>query len=183
MKKFISGIIVGVLLFAGVTAFADSSSLIGQKVQGLFLIEKGGAKVADAVIINGSAYAPVRAVAEATGASLKVEGKKIIMGDTTTASVSASSSVVSGSIDELKTSRQNIVEAISKKESHIAEFKKSQVDMWDVLISENPNSTTIPQWEGAKKESEKILNQLRAELATLQQQLADVDAKIAGLQK
>lgn len=32
MKKFISGVIVGALLFSGVTVFADSASLIGQKV-------------------------------------------------------------------------------------------------------------------------------------------------------
>ncbi|KUP22424.1 hypothetical protein [Paenibacillus sp. DMB5] len=89
MKKFVSGIIVGVLLFAGVTAFANSSSLIGQKVQGLFSIEKGGSKIADAVIINGSAYAPVRAVAEAVGTNLAVEGKKIIMSDNQPAATSS----------------------------------------------------------------------------------------------
>lgn len=44
MKKFVSGLIVGVLLFAGASAFADSSSLIGQKVQGLFSIEKNGTR-------------------------------------------------------------------------------------------------------------------------------------------
>lgn len=44
MKKFVSGIVVGVFLFAGVSAFAAPSSLIGQKVQGLFSIEQGGKK-------------------------------------------------------------------------------------------------------------------------------------------
>lgn len=81
MKRFISGIIVGALLFGGASVFADSVGLIGQKVQGLFVIEKGGKKIADAVIIKGSAYAPVKAVADAAGANLTVEGKKIIMSD------------------------------------------------------------------------------------------------------
>lgn len=81
MKKFLSGMIAGLFLFAGATVFADSSSLIGQKVQGLFVIEKSGVKVSDAVVINGTAYAPVRAVSEATGVTLQVEGKKIIMGN------------------------------------------------------------------------------------------------------
>lgn len=40
-EKFISGVIVGALLFGGATVFADSVGLIGQKVQGLFAIEKG----------------------------------------------------------------------------------------------------------------------------------------------
>lgn len=83
MKKFVSGIIVGVLMFAGTVVFADSVGLIGKKVTGIFTIEQDGKKVADAVIIDGSAYAPVRAVAEASGTKLLVEGKKIIMGDET----------------------------------------------------------------------------------------------------
>lgn len=55
LNKFISGFITGALLFGGVSAFAASSGLIGQKVQGLFTIEKAGVKVADAVVIKGSA--------------------------------------------------------------------------------------------------------------------------------
>lgn len=78
MKKFVTGLIVGVLLFTSVSVFAAPTSLIGQKVQGLFSIEKNGTKIADAVIINGSTYAPVRALAEVTGTNLNVEGKKLL---------------------------------------------------------------------------------------------------------
>ncbi|KWX73879.1 hypothetical protein [Paenibacillus jilunlii] len=178
MKKFISGFVVGALLFGGVSAFA-ASSLIGQKVQGLFTIEKGGTKVAEAVIINGSAYAPVRAVAEATGASLTVEGKKIIMSSENEKVPTAASNTKT--LAELQAERNKIAEQVEKKTAIVSEFKKTQVDNWDVLISENPNSTTIPQWENTKKESEKMLEQLKTELATLQQQLNDLDAQIAAL--
>lgn len=67
LKKFISGVIVGVLLLTSVSAFADSASLIGQKVQGLFSVEKNGVKITDAVIIKGTAYAPVRSISEVMG--------------------------------------------------------------------------------------------------------------------
>ncbi|OMD19219.1 hypothetical protein BJP48_11975 [Paenibacillus odorifer] len=79
MKKVITGAIAGALLLTSVSVFADSASLVGKKVQGLFTVEQNGTKIADAVIIDGVAYAPVRAVSQAAGVQLTVEGKKIIM--------------------------------------------------------------------------------------------------------
>ncbi|OMD92709.1 MULTISPECIES: hypothetical protein [Paenibacillus] len=79
MKKIITGAIAGALLLTSVSVFADSASLVGKKVQGLFTVEQNGTKIADAVIIDGVAYAPVRAVSQAAGVQLTVEGKKIIM--------------------------------------------------------------------------------------------------------
>ncbi|OMF30973.1 hypothetical protein [Paenibacillus sp. FSL H8-0259] len=183
MKRFISGFVAGAILFGGVSAFA-ASGLIGQKVQGLFVIEKAGVKVADAIIINGLAYAPVRAVAAATGAGLTVEGKKIIMEDKITEETPVQT-VTTGldNISDLQTERKKVGEQVEKKIAIISDFKKTQVDIWDVLISENPNSTTIPQWENTKKEREAMLDQLKAELETLQQLLTDIDARIAALQK
>lgn len=80
MKKFVAGVIVGALLFGAIPVFADSISLIGAKVTGVFAVEKNGKKIADAAVINGSTYVPVRVMAEATGTPLNVEGKKITLG-------------------------------------------------------------------------------------------------------
>ncbi|MFF2910019.1 hypothetical protein [Paenibacillus sp. NPDC057934] len=183
MKKFISGIIVGVLLFVGVTAFADSSSLIGQKVQGLFLIEKGGAKVADAVIIKGLAYAPVRAVAEATGASLTVEGKKIIMEDKPTTSVSEPASVDSGSIDELKASREKLVDAIKQKEFNIKDLENT-IGIYESMAKEMENNGDLgKRASDSAGEYKKLVEQRKAELVDLKKQLADIESKIAEVQK
>lgn len=181
MKKFVSGVIVGVLLFASASVFADSTSLIGQKVQGLFAVEKNGAKVADAVVINGTAYAPVRAVADAAGTKLTVEGKKIIMSGTDAASTKENStSVGKPSETDLQAERTKLAADIEKKKAVITDFKSSQVDIWDTLIAENPNSTTIPKWQGTKKESETMLKQMEAELGEMQARLAAIDAQLAG---
>lgn len=139
MKKFVSGIVVGVFLFAGVSAFAAPSSLIGQKVQGLFSIEQGGKKVSDAVIINGTAYAPVRAVAEALSTNLTVEGKKIIVEDKTKTPVSAPSSVDSGSIDKLKASREKLVDAIKQKEFNIIDLENT-IGIYESMAKEMENN-------------------------------------------
>ena len=85
MKKFIAGILVGGLLFGVVPVFADGvKSLMGAKVTGIYNVEQGGKKIADGAVINGSAYVPVRAVANATGTPLTVKGKTIILDEQTT---------------------------------------------------------------------------------------------------
>lgn len=81
MKKFILGIFVGALLFGAVPAFAESTiDLMRAKITGVFEIERSdGSKIADAPVINGSAYVPIRALTDATGIPLTVKGKKIIL--------------------------------------------------------------------------------------------------------
>lgn len=79
MKKRILGVVVTALLLGSSIGYAASSSLIGAKVTGIFTIEQDGNKIADAVVINGSTYAPVRAISEATNTELKVEGKTIMV--------------------------------------------------------------------------------------------------------
>lgn len=86
MKKKIVGIAVAALLFGSSIGYAANSSVIGAKVTGLFTLQyPDKTKIADAVIINGSAYVPVRKMAEATGTELTVEGKTITLGDKTSA--------------------------------------------------------------------------------------------------
>jgi hypothetical protein len=161
LKKFVSGVIVGVLLFAGASVFADSASLIGKKVQGLYTIEKSGKKVADAIIIDGSAYAPVRAVAEATGAGLSVEGKKIIMSDNDVPQ-SVQISALQNKIATLEYNVNSAKDIINGYESMINMVLKS------------------PGYD-AEKDAEK-LNGLEAKIAEQQQIIDKSNVEIAALQ-
>ncbi|OMD21165.1 hypothetical protein [Paenibacillus odorifer] len=168
MKKFISGVIVGALLFSGVTVFADSASLIGQKVQGLFTIEKNGKKVDDAIIINGTAYAPVRSVAEASGAKLTVEGKKIIMEDVVTPTVKTSA--------ELQADRAKIAAEITKIETNITDLETNVIPMFEAQAKEMSTNGAIA--ETAKKTADEYKNVVlkqRTELLGLKTQLAEID--------
>lgn len=180
MKKFISGIIVGVLLFTGASAFADSVSLIGQKVQGLFTVEKSGAKIADAVIINGTAYAPVRAVSEATGATLIVEGKKIILGT----EQEAVNKVSSSNLDSLKNQKDLLLYEISKRESGIKGTEQETIPFHEQMAKELANNGSLgKQHQDAVDRYKKEVEQMKNELVELKQQLADLDVQIAALEK
>jgi len=80
MKKFIAGLIVGVLIFACGTVFADSiKSLVGSKVDGAFEVYYQGKNLGEAPAINNSTYLPVRKITEVVGMQVKVEGKRIYL--------------------------------------------------------------------------------------------------------
>ncbi|MEK4141156.1 hypothetical protein NST48_09390 [Paenibacillus sp. FSL M7-0547] len=179
MKKFISGVIVGALMFAGASVFADSSSLIGKKVQGLFSIEQSGSKIADAVIIDGSAYAPIRAVAEATGSTLKVEGKKIVMGDTPTTSSTSVKTLAT-----LQAERVKVVSEIEQKSTNIERLKTEEIPRYETFAKEmESNKTMSAKMKAVADEYRQTITQTEIEVVNLQKQLADIDAQIATLGK
>lgn len=177
MKKFVSGMIVGIMLFAGASAFAASPSLIGQKVQGLFTIERNGSKIADAVIINGSAYAPVRSVVEATGAGLSVEGKKIIM---STENVITQNSA---KLQELQVQRELTLKRIQGAQGGINLYDTDIIPRAEEY-AKNAVGTDMEQYYAKwladrKAEREKHVT----DLALFNEELNKLDAQIAELQK
>jgi len=180
LKIKISGVIIGVLLIGGASAFAASNNLVGQKVQGLFSIEKNGAKIADAVIINGSAYAPVRSVAEATGAGLTVEGKKIIMSDDGKTTITPKSSLLLN----LNSERDQVIREIAKREAGIQNIETDVIPTHEQLAKELANNGTLGKQQLELVESlKKQIGDMKAELVTLNHKLAEIDAKITALLK
>lgn len=180
LKKFISGVIVGVLLFASASAFADSVGIFGKKVTGIYTIMQDGKKVAEAGIINGSAYAPVRAVSDAVGASLTVEGRTIVIESGSTA---ASSDEVAIQINGLKFKRTLLLKDVQAAESGVKMYETTYIPNaqknYDGAFDELSKSAAEKALEARKAEYE----QRKAELADLQQQLIELDAQITALQK
>ncbi|MEK4488359.1 hypothetical protein NYE44_01730 [Paenibacillus sp. FSL L8-0493] len=167
MKKLISGAIAGALLLTSVSVFADSASLVGKKVQGLFTVEQNGAKIADAVIIDGVAYAPVRAVSQAAGVELKVEGKKIIMSESTevtptnvpTPTPSATASTNRPAISE-EQAKENKIRSLEIKLATLS----GSIAMAEAQLKDKPDNAELQQ---------KVID-LKAEYATLEAQLAEL---------
>lgn len=79
MKKKVIAIVATALLLGSSIGFAAGTTLLGAKVTGIYTIEQNGKKIADAAIINGSAYVPVRTMSEASGTELTVKGRTIIL--------------------------------------------------------------------------------------------------------
>lgn len=135
MKKIITGFLLGAMIFGSVPAFAASiKNLIGAKVTGIYTVEQNGKRIADGVIINGSAYVPVRSMAVATGTELTVEGKTIILGEPEGNALSDEalkwtnkSQKIKGDVSSWRILIEAENEAIKTLESKIAE-EKAAVD-------------------------------------------------------
>lgn len=126
MKKKIVGIVAAALLLGGSIGFAASSSLIGAKVSGMYTIKQDGKKIADAIVVNNSAYVPVRTMSEATGAGLTVEGKTIILESKETEKATLKASIAAVKLRErlagAESSVQVLKEAIQLAETTAADL-------------------------------------------------------------
>ncbi|MBP1999763.1 hypothetical protein J2Z69_000782 [Paenibacillus shirakamiensis] len=82
MKKWVyllSGVLIGAIVATSGDAFAAQvKSLIGQKVSGELKVVVNGKELAsNGAVINGVTNAPIRALSDALGANLQLEGKVI----------------------------------------------------------------------------------------------------------
>lgn len=90
MKRWgylLSGILIGVVVAtAGSAAAAQVKSLIGQKVSAELTVVVNGKELPNkGAVINGTTNAPVRALVDAVGGNLALEGKVITITTTTPA--------------------------------------------------------------------------------------------------
>lgn len=164
MKKFITGIVVGALLFGAVPAFANSvKSLIGTKVTGIYTVEQDGKKLTDGVVINGSAYVPVRAIAEATGTGLTVEGKTIILEGK---SKMPQQTVINN------TKKDRLIEDLKSREAHAARYKEV-IKQTEDEIAETQDKAKIEGLEAYKKDIQERLLNVEKAIAEIKTELGE----------
>jgi hypothetical protein len=78
VKKAVAGFLAGVVFMIGAQAFGDSVSKIGKKIQTEYSVTIDGQKLTvPAIAVDGTSYAPVRAMGDATGYDVSVSGKSI----------------------------------------------------------------------------------------------------------
>lgn len=164
----ISGLVVGALIFGGVPTFAAVKSIIGAKVTGVYSIEQNGKKIADAAVINGSTYAPVRAIAEATGTSLTVEGKRIVLDVNEGSSVPLEGDALTPEELELTNQIQKLRRDVLTNQQFI-ESENETIKMYEDKIAE----------ENSRTEKEPIrFEGLNANIAKSKESIAEYQAKI-----
>lgn len=162
MKKWASllgAFILGIIVASSAgTVEAKVQSLIGQKVTGELIVVVNGKELSDkGAVINGRTNAPVRAIADALNADLKLEGEKInITTDSFNNVNSKDETIVSTnkyigrskeSLQKLKVSTQNESLLLMEKEraalieeiKHLQEFGESPslIKKQEVLVEYN----------------------------------------------
>jgi hypothetical protein len=79
MRKYLIGFIAGILLASVAPAYGAVSSLIGKSVQGEYTVKVDGAILSKkSVSIDGTTYAPLRAIGEATGYDVDFVNNEVV---------------------------------------------------------------------------------------------------------
>ncbi|MNM39096.1 hypothetical protein D3C81_498650 [compost metagenome] len=169
MKKFVSGVIVGALLFGGVTAFADDvKSLVGLKVQAETTIAMGD-QTLTGIIVDGKTYAPVRAIGESAGYSVTIDGKKV--------NLKAGEKLSS---EELKQKqKQARIDGLNKG---IAAGKE-RVKQYESYVAQAKDKLDKATTDTDKKEAQADLDMCTNQLQQEKEALAQAESQLAELEK
>lgn len=170
----ISGVLVGALIFGGATSFAAGVNPFAKsRITGVFSVFKSdGSKIADAPVIDGAAYVPVRVMSNAAGIDLKVEGKSIIMGE---AISSSSDGQIIGENDALSPEKLELANSISRHQRDILSWKglieveNETIKMYESKIAEENSRTEKVQSR---------IDGLNANIAKSKERIAEYQAKI-----
>ncbi|WP_143536154.1 hypothetical protein [Saccharibacillus sp. O23] len=110
-NKTAIGLTAGLLLFGG-TAAAASSSLVGHKVSAVIGVERHGKPVAEAIVVQGRSYVPVRSLEEAAGVTYAMQDNGKI-------GLSDSSSSIEGQLTKQKSELVRLKSEIEQGEQTV----------------------------------------------------------------
>lgn len=182
MKKLIYTSIAAVIALSSLTAVAAaaSSGLLGKKVQGVIPVEINGKTVKDAVIIDGTTYAPVRSLSDAAGFDLSIEGGKVKVTSNITPTnedkVVIEQAKIKQKIQVLKNGIESNKESIRIAESEsIAQLEKR-------LAEEKAYTTDVEIHKTLAEGVQRNLDEQRAYVADLQKKIDAANAEIAQLE-
>lgn len=158
MKKYIVGFLAGAIFTVSTSVFADDiKSIIGQSVQGTAVVSLDDKEIGSAVIINGTSYAPVRTVSEASGLSVDYS-KGVVKMKTKAKQYSADD--IQKEIDKYTTLITSTEEGIARANESIAAGNLSEDEL--NYLTEN------------KVKREKSLASYKEKVTELQAQLAEL---------
>ncbi|WP_334077460.1 hypothetical protein [Paenibacillus sanfengchensis] len=186
----VSGLVVGALLFGGVPTFAAAvKSIMGAKVTGVYAVEQDGKMIAEAAVINGSTYAPVRAIAEATGTSLDVKGKTIVLEGTGGTTAPAPAQEGSALTPEAKWTNQinKLTEEINGLNVKINAEKEAIKGYEERIKAEEAAKVKLPGGveaiEANIAESQHLIDKYREKINAANAQIAELQKKIDASKK
>lgn len=187
MTGAVSGLVVGALLFGGIPTFAAAvKSIMGAKVTGVYTVEQGGKKIAEAAVINGSTYAPVRAIAEATGTALNVKGKTIILEGTGTEEKAAAApaqegSALSADVLELVNKVTSLKNDIRGYELLIASEKEAIKGYEARIEADKASSVKLPGTDAIEAniaKSQQLIDSYREKIDAANTEIAELQKQI-----
>ncbi|MCC3380682.1 copper amine oxidase N-terminal domain-containing protein [Paenibacillus farraposensis] len=197
MKKWsylLSGVLIGAVVATASSAFADQiKSLVGEKVAGEYSVKVNGNSLSEnAIVVDGKAHVPLRAVTDSLGANLKLDGKTIQIStdsstDTKTTSLSETEGVIKKegqyagwSIAKLEQRKSDLEKYISESESS-KEKLNHELEIADKLSKTSVSSSTLAIRESNVDKTKKELDSIESAIAKYKTELEEINKAIAAL--
>ncbi|MMZ57994.1 hypothetical protein D1872_199490 [compost metagenome] len=200
MKKWsylLSGILIGAVVATTGNAFADQvKSLIGEKVAGEYTVKVNGSSLTEnAIVVDGKAHVPLRAVSDSLGAGIKVDGKTIQID--TQASAKSLVETKNTSQQESENNQiytQNIKARIASIKSDKSFWENSLKGAEDSLAKNNKRideltnlpASNDPITQESRKRSlvhtQGLIEEYNKKIAECKDKIAEYDEKIAKLE-
>ncbi|MEC0233742.1 2,' 3'-cyclic nucleotide 2'-phosphodiesterase [Paenibacillus kribbensis] len=202
MKKWsyllvlLSGILIGAVVSTAGSAFADQiKSLVGHTIAGEYFVKVNGSSLAEnAIVVDGKAHVPLRAVSDSLGAGVKVDGKTIQISTespTVASTTSASSPEKNSNLDKVEKegkyvgwSIERLEQRKSDLEKYISESENSkeklnhELEIADKLSKTSASSSTLAIRESNVAKTKKELDSVESAIAKYQAELVEINAAL-----
>lgn len=195
MKKWmylLIGVVIGAVLATTGSAFADQvKSMVGKEVAGEYKVNVNGAALSEnAIVVEGKAHVPLRAVSDSLGANIAVNGKSIQI-TTNTADQTEPESVTEGKAssgkfanwpkDELEERKAKLEGYISNAEEGIDRMKISleRAEKNKEAFKDSPKTLEITNKN--IEDTKKSIQEVETHLAEYKAELEEVSAALETL--
>ncbi|APQ59813.1 hypothetical protein PPOLYM_02560 [Paenibacillus polymyxa] len=194
MKKWsylLSGVLIGAVVATASSSFADQvKSLVGEKVAGEYAVKvNGNSLVENAIVVDGKAHVPLRAVTDSLGANLKVDGKTIQIESSNTSSSKQTNTEVktssgkyqgwpSSKLEERKSELEKFVNDTEKDKENL----QKSLEKYNKLREEySGNKKMMDNLDSETKGTEEVLQEAETNIAKYKTELEEINKAIASL--
>ncbi|WP_418026217.1 2,' 3'-cyclic nucleotide 2'-phosphodiesterase [Paenibacillus sp. JJ1722] len=194
MRKWsylLSGVLIGAVVATAGSSFADQvKSLVGEKVAGEYAVKvNGNSLVENAIVVDGKAHVPLRAVTDSLGANLKVDGKTIQIESSNTSSSKQTNTEVKTSsgkyqgwpaskLEERKSELEKFVNDTEKDKENL----QKSLEKYNKLREEySGNKKMLDNLDSETKGTEEVLQEAETNIAKYKTELEEINKAIASL--
>ena len=169
MKKFMTGLIAGMLFMVSMTTFAEEiESYIGKVIEGQFPVIVDGQKVdKPGLVIEGTTYLPVRATAELFGYDIAFIDSQVILNKKVVATVQEVEKPVEP--EPIVETEEMTLPFIESEIERLTLQLNSAIDAIGLRKKVNPDDPYISNFEEIKIEIEEKLAELKRMKKELQE--------------
>lgn len=167
MRKYIIGGLVGIVLAVGASAHAEVEGVVGKVVDGLLPVKVNGTNLEkQAIIIEGTSYLPVRAVADVLGMEATYSSEQGIELKQKQSKAEEGVNVADPVTETEKGKTKNTSALRTELRQKIAELESQQEQLYEIISSyEIPLSNTPytdEEYKTAKRKFEENILEIRA---------------------